>query len=539
MSETPESIGKYKVIEMIAKGGMGAIYKAIHPSLKKQIVIKKMTLRGDSLAKDRFKKEAQILLDMQSPYIVHMFDYFTEGAYRYIAEEFVDGIALDKLIKKQISLPPQIAMLIMQDCLYALKFAHSKGVVHRDIKPGNILISKRAEIKLADFGIASDESEQDETKTKTGVMLGTPAYMPPEQFENSSAVDQRADIYALGVMLYEMLLGTKPYPSDMSEETFLKIRRMKYTHPRKLDKTIPKSICRLIHKMLQPKAKRRFQSVQPIIKAVKKYLKHYDTHAVRVELAKMVISPKTLEVKPFPEKKNIWKTLLASVVLCGIGAAAGFWLWTNGYIHHFILRKWYTPVMVEMKMPSTTAPASDIKARAVFFSMGEKINQLEDSERIFAEGNAGVKLPFARSVSSERPAGRTKTYSTKPVYLRHGKYRIKIVVGSYVWWQTFDVDKSEKILTADFLRGESRPIRFKASANDCDTGKDITDRTQFTVLYGGSWVPLSKVPKDKFYSANVWKFKASSEGYKDEIFSLLIDWYQDTVFVRADLEKSR
>ena len=102
MSDTfPQMIGKYKIIEIIAKGGMGVVYKAFHPSLKRYVVIKKMTARKNSANIERFKREAQILLDLQSPYIVHLFDYFTEGSYRYMVEELVDGIALDKLIHKR------------------------------------------------------------------------------------------------------------------------------------------------------------------------------------------------------------------------------------------------------------------------------------------------------------------------------------------------------------------------------------------------------------------------------------------------------
>ena len=224
----PEFIGKYKVQGIIAKGGMGVVYKAIHPSLKRYVVIKKMTARRNSSNVERFKREAQILLDLQSPYIVHLFDYFTEGGYRYMVEELVDGMAVDKLLQKQTVLSPQLALLILQDACFALKYAHSKDIVHRDIKPGNILISKRAEIKLADFGIASDKEQGDDSLTQSGVALGTPAYMPPEQFEDSAAVDQRADIYALGIMLYEMVTGSKPYPGTLSIETLNTIKKGKY-----------------------------------------------------------------------------------------------------------------------------------------------------------------------------------------------------------------------------------------------------------------------------------------------------------------------
>ena len=529
--EIPELIGKYKISGKIAQGGMGVVYKAVHPSLKRDVVIKKMTMRTNSMAKERFKKEAQILLDMQSPYIVHLFDYFTEGPYRYMVEEFVDGLALDKLIKKQTVIEPTVALLILLDSCYALKFAHSKGIVHRDIKPGNILISRRAEVKLADFGIASDENE-DSDKTQTGVTLGTPAYMPPEQFENSSAVDNRADIYALGVMLYEMVTGTKPYPSEFTQENIARIKRGKYIPPRKIDKTIPPVVCRLIKKMLKTKAKNRFQSVNPIIKIVKKYLKNYDTHSIRVELAKMVISAKPHNVPAFQKKKNLWKTVSISIVITGLCAAAGFYLWNQGFVHRYILRKFYTPVVLTMKIPEVASPASKISAQAVFFKYGTKIEQVKDSERVFIEGSVSKN-----GVTSSRLGSKNKNYIIKPVFLSPGIYRAKIVIGSCVWWKTFTVGSKEEIIEVDNFTKLTRPINSVMKAFDGTTGKDISSQTKFTVLYKDKWVALESVPAEKFNSNNVWKFKAECDGYEEEIFSLLIDWYQDTVYCNFSLQK--
>lgn len=529
--EIPELIGKYKISGKIAQGGMGVVYKAVHPSLKRDVVIKKMTMRTNSMAKERFKKEAQILLDMQSPYIVHLFDYFTEGPYRYMVEEFVDGLALDKLIKKQTVIEPTVALLILLDSCYALKFAHSKGIVHRDIKPGNILISRRAEVKLADFGIASDENE-DSDKTQTGVTLGTPAYMPPEQFENSSAVDNRADIYALGVMLYEMVTGTKPYPSEFTQENIARIKRGKYIPPRKIDKTIPPVVCRLIKKMLKTKAKNRFQSVNPIIKIVKKYLKNYDTHSIRVELAKMVISAKPHNVPAFQKKKNLWKTVSISIVITGLCAAAGFYLWNQGFVHRYILRKFYTPVVLTMKIPEVASPASKISAQAVFFKYGTKIEQVKDSERVFIEGSVSKN-----GITSSRLGSKNKNYIIKPVFLSPGIYRVKIVIGSCVWWKTFTVGSKEEIIEVDNFTKLTRPINSVMKAFDGTTGKDISSQTKFTVLYKDKWVALESVPAEKFNSNNVWKFKAECDGYEEEIFSLLIDWYQDTVYCNFNLQK--
>lgn len=560
--EFPPMIGKYKVHGIIAKGGMGVVYKAIHPSLKRYVVIKKMTARGHAGDAGRFKKEAQLLLDLQSPYIVHLFDYFTEGSYRYMVEELVDGTALDSLIKRQTSLPVPVAMLVMQDACYALKYAHSKGIVHRDIKPGNILLSKRGEIKLADFGIASDHSEGNGMGaaaasaqlsgssstvttgdlTQSGVALGTPAYMPPEQFEDSARVDHRADIYALGIMLYEMVTGTKPYPGTLSLDTLKVIKKGRYISPQKIDKNIPKSICRLIHKMTRPKAKRRYQSIDSVLRQVKKYLKHYDTHELRVQLAKSVVAGKLYEFSPEAlAQKDKARRIIRRICL-GVAAAAAVFsgLWYCGVIHKIALRKWYTEVSVELQMPRSLYQNMDLPARAFFFENdGNDIPEVEGTRRTFAERGKGwyEKLIFwSPRVVSERPASKNIIYSSRPVYLKKGDYRIKIVVGPYVWWKNFTCDDEPCVIECDFLKNAKRNLSIKTVAYDRSLGT-VIEEAQFKILYKNKWQSLEEVPVEELESGTVWKIRAEAEGYKSELFSLLIDWYQDALMISSELEK--
>lgn len=537
--EFPQVIGKYKIMGIIAKGGMGVVYKALHPSLKRYVVIKKMTARGKSANAERFKKEAQILLDLQSPYIVHLFDYFTEAGYRYMVEELVDGIALDNLIKKQTSLPCPVAMLFMQDACYALKYAHSKEIVHRDIKPGNILISKRGEIKLADFGIASDTADNEDNLTQTGVALGTPAYMPPEQFENSANVDNRADIYALGIMLYEMVTGTKPYPSTFSIETLNTIKKGKYISPKKIDKSIPKDICKLINKMIKPKAKKRYQSIDAVLKVVKKYLSHYDTHEIRVQIAKSVVATKTYEF-PVIEPKDRVRKIVKRVVLCVAAIAVIFaGCWYGGVIQKTLLNKWVTPVNVEMEMPRSLSENLDLPVRVFFFENdGVDIPEVSGSRRNFYE--KGSKLfdfsSFGKTEVS-RPAAKNRTYVIKPVFLKKGDYRVKVVVGPYVWWKSFTVGDEDIHLECDFLKNKKRVLKFTTYAYDNNTSMDITKDTSFMIFYKGSWVELSSVEPEKIESGTVWKIKATAPNYNDEVFSFLVDWYQDEIIVSADMKK--
>jgi len=539
--EFPQMIGKYKILGIIAKGGMGVVYKAIHPSLKRYVIIKKLTARGRNGNAERFKKEAQILLDLQSPYIVHLFDYFTEAGYRYMVEELVDGLALDNLIKKQTFLPCQIAMLVMQDACFALKYAHSKDIVHRDIKPGNILISKRGEIKLADFGIASDSVEKENNLTQTGVALGTPAYMPPEQFEDSANVDNRADIYALGIMLYEMITGTKPYPGTFSLETLNTIKKGKYISPRKIDKTIPKKIAKLINKMIKPKAKNRYQNIDAILKEVKSYLKHYDTHEIRVQIAKSVIFPKVYEFPKFEQKDKL-KRRIKTVVISAIIAISLFcFAWTNGLFHKTILSLWYSAVSVQMQMPKSLSSNMDLPIRAFFFENdNDQIPEIKGSNRtFFIKGSRFIDKIFSstKNIEVSRPTAKNKTYTMKNLYLQNGNYRVKVVVGPYVWWKSFSLNNEDKIIECDFLKNMVRNLKIKPTAFDAETGKEITTKTNFSILINNEWKDLDKIDLENLKSGTVWKIKASSDGYNDETFSLLIDWFQDELFVSAELSK--
>ena len=539
--EIPPLIGKYKVQGIIAKGGMGVVYKAIHPSLKRYVVIKKMTNRGKAGNAERFKKEAQILLDLQSPYIVHLFDYFTENSYRYMVEELVDGMALDKLIQKQMVIPPQIAMLIMQDACFALKYAHSKNIVHRDIKPGNILISKRGEIKLADFGIASDSAEKDESITQTGIALGTPAYMPPEQFEDSASVDKRADIYALGIMLYEMVTGSKPYPGTFSMDTLKVIKRGRYIKPRRIDKSIPPEIQKLIHRMIRPNPKKRFQSIEGVLRVVKRYLRHYDTHELRVHLAKAVLIDKDYKFPNFITKGKIRiRAFKIAIAIMVVGLLTGV-AWRGQVFHRYVLKKTYTPVSVEMEMPKSLSQDLDLPIRAFFFvDDNDKIPEVKNTRRNFAvKGTVRFEDFFKVSYSSVdvRKAAKTKTYDITDVFLKEGNYRLKVVAGPYVWWKSFTVKNGEPVkIKCDLLKSITRNLAITPFVYDSVTGADITDSSRITVLYHDKWVNLFQIPADELKSGTVWKVRIECAGYETAVYSFLVDWYQDRLFISSELK---
>ena len=552
----PQMIGKYRIMGLVAKGGMGAVYKAVHPTLKRMVILKKLTIKGNATIRERFKREAQILLDMQSPYIVHLFDYFVEGNSHYIVEEFVDGLSLAQVIEKQVSLGTELSLLVFLDACYALKFAHARGIVHRDIKPGNILISRRAEVKLADFGIAASDdieeiavtkSERIVTKvagdvTQSGVTLGTPAYMSPEQIMDSRSVDNRADIYSMGVMLYEMLTGSKPFDSTISEENLQKIRKGKYINPRKIDRSIPPVICRMIKKMLKGSPEKRYKSIDSVIKIIKRYLRDYDTHTIRISLAQIILAKNQFVIPEFEKKSRLGVKItsyaLAAVALFSIGMYA----WNAGIFHASILSPWYKPVTLNLVTPiagvQNNIYGMDIPVKAYFFDESDaELPEVKGSRRDFKTSEGIVTRTKSGKRISASSAQNIKYLTIKPVYLKDGLYRVKVLIGSYVMWSSFAVNGDCVNLNFDNLQKVKRQVTVQTRAFDAETGELLTSKTEFTVLYNGRYVPFSQVPPKELVSGKVMKIHAECKGYKLKEFSMIIDWYQDSLFVNAGLEK--
>ncbi|MCI0444473.1 protein kinase [bacterium] len=218
----PQKIGKYTVIERIGRGGMGYVYRAHDPILKRDVALKTMLkdVSDDEELRNRFMREAQSAGGLRHPNIVTIYDLGEdETGCPYIAMEFLTGTDLEHLIKNKTELPLLKKLdIIIQTC-QGLGYAHANGVVHRDIKTANIRLLDNGEAKIMDFGIAKITASQ---FTRTGMIMGTPHYMAPEQIRGEK-VDGRADIFSLGVVLYELLVYRKPFPGDNPTSVLFKI----------------------------------------------------------------------------------------------------------------------------------------------------------------------------------------------------------------------------------------------------------------------------------------------------------------------------
>lgn len=207
--------GVYQDLELIGRGGMAEVYRAMHPTLNIRVAIKILPARlaGEEELRQRFTREAQVVSKLTHPNIVRMFDSGEQDSRHYIVMEYLAGKDLDRLLKENGRLPISQTLPLIQQIASALDYAHGEGFIHRDIKPSNVLLdtsSNNVRAVLTDFGIAKINNAHTAV-TRTGYMLGTFDYVAPEQIQESSNVDGRADIYALGVMVYQMLTGELPF----------------------------------------------------------------------------------------------------------------------------------------------------------------------------------------------------------------------------------------------------------------------------------------------------------------------------------------
>ncbi|HEV2329153.1 MAG TPA: protein kinase [Verrucomicrobiae bacterium] len=204
---------QFEILGFIGKGGMGAVYKARQPGLDRLVALKVLppAVGSDPGFAERFNREARALARLSHPNIVVVYDFGKAGPLHYLVMEFVDGTNLRE-VERAGRLTPEQALAIVPQICEALQFAHNEGIVHRDVKPENLLLDKKGRVKITDFGIAKilGVSEGKAALTRAKEVMGTPHYMAPEQIEKPQAVDHRADIYSLGVVFYEMLTGELP-----------------------------------------------------------------------------------------------------------------------------------------------------------------------------------------------------------------------------------------------------------------------------------------------------------------------------------------
>jgi serine/threonine protein kinase len=261
-----QSVGNYDLLEKIAEGGMGAIYKGRHRDNGQVVAIKVMPahLASNATLLKRFEQEFRAASRLNHPNIVRALDYGDAGSSPYLVMEFVEGESLGQKIERDGRMPEAEAIRIIAQVAQGLHRAHKQNLVHRDVKPDNILLTRAGDAKLADLGLVK-ETETDLNLTKTGRGLGTPHFMAPEQFRNAKNADILCDIYSLGATLYQMVTGELPFKSNGPLDAWMKKMQNDLTPPKTLVPTLSDRLDWAITRAMSPERNRRPASCREFV----------------------------------------------------------------------------------------------------------------------------------------------------------------------------------------------------------------------------------------------------------------------------------
>lgn len=260
-TEIKPTLGRYEIMKELGRGAMGTVFLGKDPRINREVAIK--TLRYEEIdaeqlaeVKKRFFREAEAAGKLSHPNIVTIYDVGEDYDIAYMAMELLDGTDLTKYCRKENLLPTEEIIRVISCVALALDYAHASGIVHRDIKPANIMILSNGEVKVADFGIARVISS---SKTQTGVVLGTPSYMSPEQIAGKK-VDGRSDLFSLGVVLYELIAGEKPFAGESITTLMYNITSSAPRPIKELSPRIPEKMVPIIEKLLSKDVEARYQT---------------------------------------------------------------------------------------------------------------------------------------------------------------------------------------------------------------------------------------------------------------------------------------
>ncbi len=261
-----QQLGDFRILKKLGQGGMGAVYLAHQVSLDRKCALKVMSpaIAENKTFVERFIREARAMAKIEHPNVVRCYAVGEDKGINYVAMELIDGSSMQDWIDTKNILELGDALHITIVCAQALAHAHKMKIIHRDIKPDNILVTKNGAVKLADLGLAK-ATDDDQSMTQSGTGLGTPLYMPPEQARNAKYVDLRSDIYALGCTLYKFLTGTAPYKADSTLELILAKEKGKFTPAAKLNKSVPAKLDLMIDKMIAKDKQYRYQSCEELL----------------------------------------------------------------------------------------------------------------------------------------------------------------------------------------------------------------------------------------------------------------------------------
>jgi serine/threonine-protein kinase len=271
-------LGDFRIKKAIGEGSMGEVFLAEQSNLGRKVALKFLPkeFAGNETLLERFLREAKSLAALDHPHIVRIYAMGEEKGHHYAAMEFIDGASLQDILDQKKRLPVGDAVQITLVCAAALEHAHDLGIIHRDVKPANILVSRDGMAKVADFGLVK-LVQADMSMTATGTGLGTPEYMAPEQSYDARTATPASDVFSLGAMLYVMLTGELPYKGSSVVEFLSSKQSGKYEPAKSINSEVPERLDLIIHRTLVPEPKQRYSNCSELIRDLAKLGRHNDS----------------------------------------------------------------------------------------------------------------------------------------------------------------------------------------------------------------------------------------------------------------------
>ena len=375
--------GRYQIVEELGKGSMGVVYRAHDPQIDRLVALK--VLRHDRVTSEafvqRFLKEAKAIGRLSHPNLVTVYDVGQDHGSIYIAMEFLEGTPLNEVIQERRLALGEIVDLGVQ-MAEALDYAHQKGIVHRDIKPTNIIIAPDGRAKITDFGIARIEDPQATQQTQAGEILGTPVYMSPEQVMGRP-VDGRSDLYSLGVILYELTTQKRPFRGDSIAAIFRAITQDTPAEPARTDPSISRQLSGLVMKSLNKKPDKRLQTGKAMAEALKACL-----------------------VEREPKARRYGLFVVIAFILLAVG---------GGLAYYYMATK--TKPQQPLEPAPKTSSAGESSSGLQVARLGVlKVESVPDGAQIFVDGSFRGKTPVT-------------------LRLPLGKYEIRLSLAHYYEWE--------------------------------------------------------------------------------------------------------
>jgi eukaryotic-like serine/threonine-protein kinase len=379
--------GRYELGELLGRGGMAEVRKGVDRRLGRAVAVKRLRtdLASDATFQARFRREAQSSASLNHPSIVAVYDtgeeMSTDGsdvAQPYIVMEFVAGRTLREILREGRKILPERALEITSSVLSALDYSHRAGIIHRDIKPGNVMLTPSGDVKVMDFGIARAISDSASTMTQTAAVVGTAQYLSPEQARGET-VDSRSDVYSAGCLLYELLTGRPPFVGDSPVAVAYQHVRELAQPPSDHDTELPPEIDAIVMKALAKRVEDRYQSAAAMRNDIERYLAGRPVHAPAVPVGPMTTTMPEQVPPPAattavgladqayePERRSrVGWWIAALVLLAVLGAAAAF-----------LLPRMFEKAPTEVRVPSLVNLTED-DARQTLGDAGLKVGRVD------------------------------------------------------------------------------------------------------------------------------------------------------------------